>query len=371
MRSETETERRDAGPAAGEAWQLTATPDEPYYRGRGEQRRRWGAILLLIGVVWLVFAITSRGSLFGVGLTERSADLPAQSFTAARVVVTGAGDDITLVGWGEDEVRLEATRHGFGWNGSAAEDALAGVEVVTSQRGDTLTIEVRRPPTFGGFVGRSPHADLRLSLPTGVVVEAQTVSGEIAAEGLRGDATLGTVSGEIDTEGTEGALSLNTTSGDAEVSDHRGPLVANSISGDISASGDLADPHVETVSGDVRLEGVRGRVQIDTISGEISVRAARDAVLSLESTSGDIEVDGGLAASEESRINNISGDVRLALPAGGNLRVDAGTISGELRAELELRDLIEERRRLRGRLGDGAANLVIITTSGDVTIAGE
>ena len=369
MRSDIDTER-GAGQQPGGPPPL-ALPDEPYYRqpGRAEQRRRWGAILLVLGVVWLVFAIGSRGSLFGPGFVERSAALPAQSFSAERVVVSGFNDDIVLVGWGEDEIQLEGERHGFGWNGGAAEDALEGVEVVATQSGDTLTIEVRRPASLGRIVGQAPYAELRLSLPAGVAVEARTASGELLAEGLRGDLSLGTVSGQIETDGTAGALAISTTSGDADVSDHRGTLSASSVSGQIQAGGDIADPQVETVSGDVRLDGVRGAVTVSSISGDIAIEAAREAALRLESTSGDISVEGALAA--ESTISNISGDVSLALPADAGLRLDASSVSGELSADLPLRDLEEGRRRLSGLIGDGAAELSISTTSGDVTIEGQ
>lgn len=370
MKLDTDAERR--GQAEGAALP-PALPDEPHYRepGRAEQSRRWGSILLVLGVVWLVFTIGSRGSLFDLGMVERSAALPAQSFTASRVVVTGFNDDIALVGWGEDEIQLEGERFGFGLNGGTAEEALEGVEVVATQSGDTLTIEVRRPSSLGRIIGRGPYADLRISLPAGVAVEARTASGELSAEGLRADLTLATVSGTIETEGTAGSLAVTTTSGDADLTDHRGPLTVSTTSGQIEASGDLADPRVETVSGDVRLDGVRGEVRVSSISGAITVDDARAAALSLESTSGDISVAGALAADSASSISNISGDVRLSLPADAGLQLDASTISGDLSADLDTPDLDEGERRLRARLGDGAAELSIATTSGDVVIEGE
>jgi len=63
-------------------------PDEPYYR-RGEQSRRWGVLLVLLGVVLLVFALSSRVPLFGIGFIERTARIEAQSFAAERVVLSG------------------------------------------------------------------------------------------------------------------------------------------------------------------------------------------------------------------------------------------------------------------------------------------
>lgn len=346
-------------------------PDEPFYR-RGEQARRWGAMLLLVGVVWLVFALSARGSLFGLGIgfVERSQQIPAQTFAVERVVVNGMNDDVEIVGWGGEGIKVEGTEHGYGWNGDAATAALERLEVVVEQRGDTLTVEVRRPGGINSVIGRSSYAELRISLPEGAQAEASVVSGNLSFGELRSDLTLSTVSGEIAGADSEGSLSINTTSGDVELRDHRGALAVESVSGDIQAEGAIERPQVKTVSGDVSLNGVSGPVALSTISGELEVQDARDAQLTLESTSGDIEF-GGVLGGGASRISNISGDVSLQLEDAADLLLEATTTSGDLSADLPLRDLVQERRRLSGQLGDGAAALSISTTSGDVEVEGE
>lgn len=342
--------------------------NEEYYR-RGEGSRRWGAILLVVGVVWLVFELTSRGSLFGFGFgfVERSEAGEPRQFTAAAVQVSGVSDEIELIGWNQSTIQVEATEHGFGWNDGAARQALDRLEVVVEQRGDTVVVEVRRAG-IGRFFGRAPYAELRVMVPAGVRYQAALVSGAMRLEALRGDGSLSTVSGAIDATDTAGTLQITTTSGDVELSGHAGPLVAESVSGDIDATGAIERPQVSTVSGDVDLSGVSGLLDLRSISGEIRVADASDASLRLESTSGDIRFAGALGGAS-SQIGSISGDVLLELSAPDDLRLELSTTSGDLSSDLDLRDLAEERRSLRGQLGEGSALLTVTTTSGDVEVA--
>lgn len=341
-------------------------PDEPYYR-RGDQARRWGGILLLAGLVWLVFSISSRAALPTAGFVERTAPLDAQSFAAERVVVTGVADRVEFVGWNQDEVQVEGVKHAFGWNGSAADDALDQLDVQITSRGDTLVIEVKRP--LGTVIGRAPYAELRVALPAGVSAQASVVSGDLSADEVRGDLNLTTVSGNMSVGDTRGALTLSTTSGDVEVRDHDGAVTAESVSGDVRLEGDLASPSVRTVSGEARLDGASGNVVLSSISGQLSLAGTGLAGLDLESTSGDIEARVDLVEGATGSISNISGDVDLRLPEDARLDLDVTTASGELKSEL--RGIEADRRSMRGALGGGGPSLTVSTTSGDVEVRGD
>jgi hypothetical protein len=341
-------------------------PKEPYYR-RGEQGRRWGAILLLVGLVWLVFALFSRVpfGVFGGSNVERSAALPAQSFPATRVVISGVSDTVTLVP-GDAAVLVEATKYGYGWNAAAAEQALNRIAVHTEQRGDTLRIEVRRESGLTPFSGRSSYVDLRIAVPEGVAVETNLVSGDMVLRGLRGDATLASVSGNIELDDVQGDLRVNLTSGDLEIADFSGALQATSVSGAVSAGGAVRSAQITTTSGDVVLEGVNGPIAIRTISGSIRIADARAARLDLETTSGDVYFAGAIGA--DSRISTISGNVELRFDNDAAVRIDARTVSGDLEVDDDLGTLERERRRVSGTLGAGGPLVDISTTSGDVRI---
>lgn len=354
----TETEPRPEKPL----------PNEPYYRG--SQTRRWGGLLLLLGIIWLAFELFSRGSIFGFGLgfVERSQNISAQSFAASEVTIRGLSDNIELVRGDGSAVMVEAVKHGFGWNAGAAESALDRIDLQISQRGNTLSIEVVRKGGVIGFVSNTPYADLRIALPANVRVDAQTISGELSAKDLAGDVSLGTTSGEIKVSDTAGNLKISTTSGDINLDDHSGALTVSSTSGDVDLSGAIEQPNIKTVSGDIVLHGARGDLTINTISGEIEVVDAQSTRLTIESTSGDVGFAGSLSGEGDSRISNISGDVRLNLADVNDLRLEIATTSGEIESSLALNSEQQDRRGLSGQVGDGTIVLHITTTSGDVQV---
>lgn len=370
MSHDTEPRTQTPVEASPEVLSPPPLPNEPYDR-RGEQVRRWGTLLVLIGVIWLVFELTVRSSIFGigVGLVERSEQLPTQRFSAERVLISGVNDDVELVPSDGTMISVEATRYASGWNSGAATSALKRIELVTEQRGDTLVIEVQPQNRLGFAIGRVPSMTLRIALPADVASEASLVSGELRATQVHGDLVLRSVSGAITAEGTSGTLQVHSTSGDVRVRDHRGELAVETTSGDISARGAL-NARINSVSGAIDLEDASGTLALRTISGDIQVHAATDTSLAIESTSGAVELDGALARGSTSRISTISGDVRVRLASPDDLRLDLSTTSGELRNELAIPTETQERRRLSGTLGTGETRLIIDTTSGDIEVTG-
>lgn len=366
----------EIGPEKGQATTTGPTiraapeaPAEPFYRRR-EQARRWGALLLLIGIVWLVFELTVRSSVFGVriSLAERSDTLPPQTFVASAVRINGVNDDIELVPGAGEVITVEATRHAGGWNGNAATAALQRLEVVTEVQGDTLVIDVRPGNRLTGAFGRAPSVSLRVAVPANTRVEAAVVSGDIDVTGVQGKLTLRTLSGDVRVEGVNGDLQVSSTSGDVRIRNHRGPLAAETTSGKISAEGAIIGPRLSTVSGDIELEGGSNGLAARTISGAIAVRTDARVHLSLDSTSGDIAFEGPLAPNSASVINTISGNVRVGLTDLADLHLEASTTSGKLSTDAPLADNAPERRRLSAVIGPGTADLTITTTSGDVEI---
>ncbi|MCX7789227.1 MAG: DUF4097 domain-containing protein [Chloroflexaceae bacterium] len=357
--------RPETGPEKGRPT-TRAAPAEPFYRRR-EQARRWGALLLLVGIVWLVFELTARSSVFGmrISLAEFSDALPTRSFVASAVRINGVNDDIELVPGAGEVITVEATRRASGWNRNAAAGALQRLEVVTEVQGDTLVIDVRHGNGLTRFLGRAPSALLRVAVPASTPVEATVVGGDIVVTGVQGDLTLQTVSGDVRAEGVSGDLRVSSTSGDVRIREHRGPLVVNTTSGKISAEGVMNGARLSTVSGDIELRG-SDRLAARAISGV--PHTGDDVYLTIDTTSGDIVFEGPLAPHSASVITTIAGDVRVRLTDLADLRLDATTTGGELSSELPVADTAPERRRLSAVIGPGTTDLTITTTSGDVEI---
>jgi DUF4097 and DUF4098 domain-containing protein YvlB len=331
---------------------------------------RSGVVLLVIGLIWLVFELTTRGSLLGGGLgfVEQSAVVAPQEFNGEALVVNVGADEVELTRWDGDTIRVEATKYGFGWNGGIADQQLEQLDLAIEQRGETVQVEVLRPSGWA-LIGRTPYVELRIAVPEGIDLSVNTISGDLSAEGVSGDGALATVSGGLNVSGLQGDLRLRSTSGDITVEDYRGVLDAESVSGNINV--DTADTELlraSTVSGDIELDDVSGELAVTSISGNIDLAEAQNVKLQLNTTSGDIDMNGDLLGASSNRIESVSGNVDLTLNTVENLRLTMTTLSGELTTDLALENEVRERRELSGQIGDGSTTLTISTTSGDATV---
>lgn len=147
-----------------------------------------------------------------------------------------------------------------------------------------------------------------------------------------------------------GDLELRGASADAIVEVPLTRLRVNLASGNVRARDVAADALVRTASGDVHLDAVGGRLDLTTASGDVevgsvggaaTVRAAsgdlrlgtaNDDVVS-KSASGDVSVQafgGGLL-----RCNTATGNVRVGLPPGRTVDIEASTLSGSFRNDFD------------------------------------
>lgn len=153
-------------------------------------------------------------------------------------------------------------------------------------------------------------------LPAGVRIDAATVSGNVIADGMSGEAEVTSVSGDVTVTGFTGA-SLEAT----------------------------------TVSGDVTLRGIRGRrVEAETVSGNVAF-------------------EGALNAAGRYDFTTLSGRVLVDLPAGSGAEIEASTFSGRVRMPAGIATESNRRRnRMSGTLGSGGAALNLESFSGSVEV---
>jgi hypothetical protein len=349
--------------------QPVQTNEQEYRRHyRQDQARRWGSVLLLVGLIWLVFELVSRTPLLGsgFGFVEHTQRLE-QTVTGEAVVVDVIGDDVSLVQGSGSEMQIEVVKHAFGWSGAAAERAVADLDLTIDERGNT--VHITGPRTTGFFIGRQPYVSLNIAVPADTQFTINSTNGDLTLVDVAGDGMLETVNGSISGEDTQGSLTLNTTNGNINLERHNGSLLIETINGDVTAEdGRISQIQASSVNGDFEFVGITGRLDVTTVSGDIEVEDARAVQLDLESTSGNLEFAGSLDTASPQRITNIAGDVTLRLPATVNLQLDASTLSGEIETDIELHQAIYERRQVRGQFGAGDTLLRITTTSGDIAI---
>lgn len=350
----------------------TDTPVGPERLGERQMGRRLlGIALILGGLGWLLFELFSRGTIAGVDLnlarSDSAQNIPAQRFVVAHVEVTGMNDQVILNGITGEEVILSGERRGFGWAANAAAEAAAQIEVEVEQRGDTLYVNVKRQPWAPWSFGRNPYARLELALPPDVTFNVSLVSGDVTLRQTAGGGTITTISGDVMADGARGQLTINTTSGDVELRDYRGTLRVTTVSGNLSATGQLDEVIAQTTNGDVKARGALGVVQITTVSGDVEVDTAEAVRLAIATTNGAVSFSGRLAAGSQ-QIQTISGDIELTLRAPFNANLTFATVSGRVNVPDQLAAQVVNRRSLTATLGEGGAALDATSTSGDITL---
>lgn len=194
-------------------------------------------------------------------------------------------------------------------------------EIYFEERGGVFRIEQRRRRSLWRILPRR----LLITVPLGVPVEIETLTGSVRLEGI----------------GAPGVL--RTSTGDIGVSDHDGSLNATTASGSVTVDGGSGRTVLRSSSGSVRVANRRGRFVVETAAGDIRVRNSL-----LEESSSFLTSAGNI----DLRLRNSRDDVR------GNL--DSGT-----------GDLILDGAPLEGPLEDpeGAVLLLARTASGNLRIA--
>ncbi len=123
-----------------------------------------------------------------------------------------------------------------------------------------------------------------------------------------------------------------------------------------SVDGDLS---VKTASGDVDARAVGGPVAVHSVSGDVLLGRVTGSC-TVGTVSGDVAIEslaaGGL------RANAVSGDVHVAVERGLRLWIDAQSVSGSMRSDLDLGDASPTEE------SETVVELRIRTVSGDVDI---
>ncbi len=252
--------------------------------------------------------------------------------------VTAPAGIVTVATWDDPRVEAEVTplRGDDGSRQAAAETRIEAVE-----RGGRLEIVVEVPKREGrfGFLGRSPELQVAIRCPEGADLELTTHSSDLEAHGLLGFVAVKSASGDA-ALGDARALAFTTASGDLSAGSVAGELTAKGASGDIDVRSVGGPGTVNTVSGDVRIGATEESIAVNTVSGDIELEATGAAV----------------------RVSAVSGDVNVAARPGLALWIDAQSVSGSMRSDLDVGDLPPTEPGEQ-------VELRIRTVSGDVRIA--
>lgn len=385
---------------------------ERILRDMREEGRRWQARMREWNLGWSEAGDTPPVNVHGLPTTRKVERRELRAVGPMEIEVLNEVGSVLVVG-GESSPSLEIQKVAWAEAAAEAEARLAGAAVVVDEQEATIggeqglrvRIRVETPEDW-----RDGLVDLALRVPTATSVrvattfgevrvenvagniECHTSSGDVVLDALTGPAAVETVSGAVRVHDSGGAVSISTKSGDVTADDLRQGVRIVSVGGAVSAthvegasaevrtvSGDIILEHfgsaapidltIETVSGDTRLIHARGNVFLTTVSGDGTARRIETERLQAQSVSGDLDVE--LAGQFAGRVEAgaVSGDIRIAIPTGGDFRYTLSTRTGRLHCDHPAPDAMRTAVVLTGTVGSGGGSVEAKTVSGDILLA--
>ena len=233
---------------------------------------------------------------------SRSVNETRQVKADADIRIDNLAGSVKVQGWDKNEVRISGTLG-------------AMVQKLQIEGGETaLDIRVVLPHHSNSDDECGACAELEIQVPRGARIEVSTVSADVEASGLTGQVQLGTVSGGATVSSTAARIELRTVSGDVTVVG--------------SAKGASIDAN--SVSGTLRISDVDGHVDAENVSGDSKVVSRHISDLKMSATSGNLTFEGTPLKGGNYDLNNVSGDVVLAVGSAPDARFDVSSFSGDI-----------------------------------------
>ncbi len=205
-------------------------------------------------------------------------------------------------------------------------------KLTVEQRGPVVTVASEKR----GFLSAG-SVNVTVEVPPGCNVLANVVSADVFCQPPLGRLEVNSASGDIRFANAE-ELNAKTASGDVHGTDIGGRCTFVSASGDIHLGTIEGRSEISTASGDVHISDVSAQLTASTMSGDIYIRRF---------------------AGDDLKSKSLSGSVRLGIPAGTSVELDATTRSGDIRLPKPSKVKKEVTRH---------ANIEIRLVSGDVTL---
>ena len=204
---------------------------------------------------------------------------------------------VHVIGWDRDSVEV---------TGSVAAGAKVALNAPQAGAARGLKMFVEAPTEQTGREGA-----LTMHVPRGARVWLKTGSAELTVTDVTGGLDLNVVGGSITVHGNPRELR------------------AESMDGAVTIDGVPEWMRVKTATGDIALRGGQD-VEASTISGTIDARNGEADHMKLESTTGTIRFELGVARGATVEMETHSGPIEIRLARKTSVDIDAATVTGEI-----------------------------------------
>jgi DUF4097 and DUF4098 domain-containing protein YvlB len=220
----------------------------------------------------------------------------------------------------------------------ACDEVVETTVEVTGKYADEVTVEQRgrqivviAPKNRSTFFGGNDKTDVHVTMPSRSALATKLGSADVTCTGALGETRVKTGSGDVSLDLVDAEALVEAGSGDIEIGEITGELRAKSGSGDVEVGRTRAAVSVSTGSGDIEIGSAEEAVSVKSGSGDLVVRDARSDV-ALSTASGELLVESMRRGQLQAK--NVSGNIRVCVPAGVPVWTDVSTVTGQVRSSL-------------------------------------
>ena len=280
--------------------------------------------------------------------------------------------DVTITPWEQSsldvQVRYRAkTNTAVGWSSKV------DLDVDFSQEGNTIYVVGKEPSmvSLGISSFREFEYTYTIQAPSYLQLDLVGEDGDVAIEKWTGELQVNLEDGDVRLTSIRAPRTeILLEDGDLEISGLEGELLVVAEDGDLEIF-DCKTAHgkIRVEDGDIDLERCSGSFELRADDGDI--RLSRLAADEVDIRVADGSVDLTLLPSEALNLSVRSGDgdVDVSMDAAVSAAFSLETRDGKIRVNASsVENLLKERGRVSGILGDGNGNIHISSVDGDITL---
>jgi hypothetical protein len=223
-----------------------------------------------------------------------------------EVSIESSFGSIKVVGWDKDEVAV---------TGRLAPGA-EGIDL-EGEKG-SVSLDVQEPDEWrhGSGDDAEYRSDLEVSVPRGSQLRVESINATVSIVNVDGELGIETVNGGVIVTGAPRSLEITT------------------VTGAVETSAATKETRIETVSGKVTARGGMGEISVRTVSGPVDVTGRECSRVEIETTSGDVRLEGDYKGEGGVSVKTFNGNVTLVVPPGVAARFRFETFSGQIENEI-------------------------------------
>ena len=310
-------------------------------------------------------ALVAAATVAAVGSVEAQerVDQRHPTATSGLVEIHLSSGSLRVIGWSRGEVQVTGTvRRGDRVVVEGNRELEVRVEGSNGRRAGPASLEVRIPAGKALEVAAGA-ASLSISGMTGDV-ETQNASGSVTVDGSPRAVEVTVGSGGVTLNGNAQSFTVNSMSGGITVRGQvRQSLEINAMSGAVDVSGRAGQTEINSLSGGVRVTNASGPLDVTVVSGTVNIAGERLRG-SVETVSGSMLISGSLGGPLS--LETHSGQIELQLPNGTAAQITATTYSGGF--ESDFPSTREGRHERHVTIGRGGPQVDITSFSGRVKL---